>query len=74
VKRFVSLQFLNPKTFGRTPWTEDQPVAKPIPTQIENKRRHNIHVLSGIRTHGPSVRVSEDSSCLRPRGQCDRHL
>jgi hypothetical protein len=33
VKRFVSLQFLNPKTFGRTPWTGDQPVASPLPTQ-----------------------------------------
>jgi hypothetical protein len=24
----------------------------------------------GIRTHNPSVRVGEDSSCLRPRGHC----
>jgi hypothetical protein len=31
VKRFVSLQFLNPKTVGRTPWTGDQPVARPLP-------------------------------------------
>jgi hypothetical protein len=28
----------------------------------------NIHALSGIRTHDPSV----DSSCLRPRGHCER--
>jgi hypothetical protein len=28
VKRFVSLQFLNPKTVGRTPWKGDQPVAR----------------------------------------------
>jgi hypothetical protein len=28
--------------------------------------------LSRIRTHDPSVRVSEDSSCLRSRGQCYR--
>jgi hypothetical protein len=33
VKRFVSLQFLNPKTVGRTLWTGDQPVRRPIPTQ-----------------------------------------
>jgi hypothetical protein len=41
-----------------------------------NKRIHtpNIHALSGIRTHDPNVRGSEDSSCLRPRGHCDRHL
>jgi hypothetical protein len=31
------------------------------------------HALSGIRTHDPSVRASEDSSCLRQRGHCDRH-
>jgi hypothetical protein len=28
--------------------------------------------LSGVRTHNHSVRASEDSSCLRPRGHCDR--
>jgi hypothetical protein len=35
---------------------------------------HNtdINALSGIRTHDPSVRVSEESSCRRPRGHCDR--
>jgi hypothetical protein len=46
-----------------------------IGLQKQNKRIHtpNIHVLCGIRTHDPSVRASEDSSCLRPRGYCDRH-
>jgi hypothetical protein len=39
VKRFVSLQFLNPKTVGRTPWTGDQPVARPLPTETQNKRK-----------------------------------
>jgi hypothetical protein len=29
VKRVVSLQFINPNTVGRTPWTGDQPVARP---------------------------------------------
>jgi hypothetical protein len=33
VKRFVSLQSLNPKTVCRTPWTRDQPVARSLPTQ-----------------------------------------
>jgi hypothetical protein len=28
--------------------------------------------LSGIRTHDPSVRASENGSCLRPRGHCGR--
>jgi hypothetical protein len=40
VKRSVSLQFLNPKTVDRTPWTRDQPVARPLPTQTQNKRRY----------------------------------
>jgi hypothetical protein len=35
VKRFVSLQFLNPKTVCRTPWMGDQPFARPLPTQTE---------------------------------------
>jgi hypothetical protein len=41
VKRFVLLQFLNPKTVGRTPWTGDQPIARPLPTQAQNKHKHS---------------------------------
>jgi hypothetical protein len=72
------IQFRNHfSTDGRTPWTSDHPVARPLSkhtTQTQNKRIHtpNIHALSGIRTHDPSVRASEDSSCLRPRGYRDR--
>jgi hypothetical protein len=36
VKRFVSLQFLNPNTVGRIPWMGDRPVARPLPTQDKN--------------------------------------
>jgi hypothetical protein len=65
VKRFVSLQFLNLKTVGRTPWTGDQPVARPLPTQ-DNTNRINthtdIHALSGIQNGEPSVRAGENSS------------
>jgi hypothetical protein len=43
-------------TVSRTPWTGDQPVSRPVPT----------------RNHDPIDRASEDSSCLRPRGHCDR--
>jgi hypothetical protein len=56
----------------------DQPVTRPLPThrttQTQNKRIHNadIHALSGIRAHDPSVRANEDSSCLRLSGHCDR--
>jgi hypothetical protein len=39
VKRFVSLQFLNSNTIGRTPWMGYQPVARPLPTQTQNKQR-----------------------------------
>jgi hypothetical protein len=34
----------------------------------------DIHALRGIRTHDLSARMSEDSSCLRPRGHCDRQF
>jgi hypothetical protein len=33
-----------------------------------NAYNKDIHALNGIRTHDLSVRASEDSSCLRPRG------
>jgi hypothetical protein len=32
VKRLVSLHFLNTKTVGRTSWTGDPPIARPLPT------------------------------------------
>jgi hypothetical protein len=32
----------------------------------------DIYALIVIRTHDPSVRASEDNSCLRLRGHCDR--
>jgi hypothetical protein len=38
----------------------------------KNAHTPNIRALSGIRTHDPSVRASEDSSCFSPRGYCDR--
>jgi hypothetical protein len=57
----------------------DQLVARSLPThrttQIRNKRiyKPKVHVLCGIRTHDPSVRANEDSSCLTPRGYCEQH-
>jgi hypothetical protein len=53
-------------TDGRTPWTSDQPVARPLPETGQHIHTPNIHALSGIRTHDPSVLASEDSTCLRP--------
>jgi hypothetical protein len=36
------------------------------------KAHTDIQALSGIGTHDSNVRASEDSSCVRPRGHCDR--
>jgi hypothetical protein len=41
-----------------------------------NRKRHthkHIHALSGIRSHDPGFRASENSACLRPLGYRDRH-
>jgi hypothetical protein len=42
----------------------------------QHKHRINahidIHALSGIRTHDPSVQAGEGSLCLRPSADCDR--
>jgi hypothetical protein len=62
-------------TVGRTPWTGDQPVARPLPTHRTTQTQNictGIEASSGIRTHDPSVRVGEDGSCPRQRGHCDR--
>jgi hypothetical protein len=61
-------------TGGRTPWTSDQPIARPLPKHRTTQHRINthIHALSGIRTHDSSARASEDNSCFRPCGHCDR--
>jgi hypothetical protein len=38
--------------------------------QHKQNKRTNIHALTGIRTHKPSVRASDE----RPRGHSDRYL
>jgi hypothetical protein len=76
MKRLVSFQFLNLKRDGRIPWTGDQSIERPLPTKedtITEQTQTDIHDLSGIRTHDPGFRASEDSTCLRPTGHCDRH-
>jgi hypothetical protein len=78
MKLSVSLQFTRSETFGRTPWAEDQLVARPLPIHKYRKthihtQEPNTHALSWIRTHDPSFRASEDSACLRPLGYRDRH-
>jgi hypothetical protein len=67
------LQFRNLiYTDSRTPWTSDQARCKAATyTQDKTDAHTDIHVLRGIRTHDPSVRAREDSSCPRPRGHCN---
>jgi hypothetical protein len=63
-------------TVGRTPWW----VISPSQGRYLHTGQHkykinahtNIHASSGFRIHNPSIRVGEGSSCLRPRGHCDR--
>jgi hypothetical protein len=60
-------------TFGRTPWTGDQPVASSLPTQDSTTQKNaDIHASSRTRTHDPSVRAVEDRKRLRPHGPWDR--
>jgi hypothetical protein len=64
-------------TVGRTPWAGGQPFARSLPAHwtAQTEETHtDIHALSGIRNHDPSVRAGEDRSCLRPLGQCDRRV
>jgi hypothetical protein len=82
MKLSVSLRFRRSWTVSRTPWAGDQLFARPLPVHKHRKMHThththtettNIHTLSGIRTHDPSFRASEDSSCLRPLDYYDRH-
>jgi hypothetical protein len=66
--------FLILYTVGRTPWTGISPSqGRYLHTeQHKQNKRTQTHAFSGIRTQDPGVRASEGSSCLRPRGHCDR--
>jgi hypothetical protein len=55
--------------FLHKPWISVQPVVRQLPTH-RTTQHTDIHVFSEIQTHDPNVRVSEDSSCLIPRGHC----
>jgi hypothetical protein len=59
----------------RTPWTGDQPNSKAFTYTGQHKHRKtwtDVHALSGIQTHDPSVRAADDSTCLRLHSHCDR--
>jgi hypothetical protein len=54
VKPLFHFGFLILYTVGRTPWTGDQPVARPLPThrttQTQNKRTHTITASERAKT------------------------
>jgi hypothetical protein len=53
-------------------WGSARPKAATYTQDNTNTEYIDIHALSGIRTHDPSVEASEYSSCLRLRGH--RHI
>jgi len=58
-------------TLGRTPWTGDQPDARPLPTQ-DNTTQKNVDTHPCLeRDSNPR---SQCSRCWRQRGHWDRSL
>jgi hypothetical protein len=67
---FIHLSIALQSSLG--PWPFLQFSNRKAATYTENNTNTNIHALSGLRTHDPSAQASEDSSCLRQRGHCNR--
>jgi hypothetical protein len=65
-------QFLNLYTVGRTPWMGDEPVARPLPTHRTAQTQTSMRRV-GFEPTNPLFEWAK-SSCLRPRGHCDRPL
>jgi hypothetical protein len=73
---FCFIIFLTP-TVGLLGWMIRSPEGRYLLTGHHTHRinlHRDLHDLSKIISHDPSVRASEDSSCLRPRGHCDGHM
>jgi hypothetical protein len=64
-------QFLDP-IYSQQDSLDGGSARRKASTYTQNNTNTEIHALSGIRTHDPSVRANGDCSCLRPRGHCDR--
>jgi hypothetical protein len=68
VKCFVSLQFLNLKTVDSTPWTGDQPDARPLPTsrttQTQNKSRQTSMSWVGFEPTTPGFERAKTVSVI----------
>jgi hypothetical protein len=59
-------QFLNLYTVGNIPWTGDQPVARPLPTQ--NKRTHTT--MPSVRFE-PTISVFEQAKTVHTSDRAD---
>jgi len=62
----------NFRHFGRNPWTGDQPISRPLPTQESTTQKNTwtfIHDPNVIRTHDRGVRAVQNvTRHLRPLG------
>jgi hypothetical protein len=65
-------------TDGRTPWTSDQPVAKPLPShrtkQTQNKRIYKHPCIEWDSNSRSQCSNERRQFMTRPRGHCDRHV
>jgi hypothetical protein len=69
-------QFLNLYTVGRTPWTGDQPVARPLPTrrttQTQNKRTQTSTSRVGFELTTPVFERAKEVHALDRAATCHR--
>jgi hypothetical protein len=70
--------FLILYTGGRTPLTGNQPVPRPLSTHrttpTQNKRTQTSMPRVGFEPMIPVFERAKRTSCLRPHGECDRHV
>jgi hypothetical protein len=68
-RRFLELFY----TYGRTPWTSDQPVARPLPTQDNTTQKDaDKHPCLQRDSNPRSQQLTGQDPRLRPHGHCDR--
>jgi hypothetical protein len=67
---------LIPNMVGRSLWTGDQPVARPLPThtttRTQNKRTHTSMSIVGFEPMISVFELAKTIHDLRPFGHCDR--
>jgi hypothetical protein len=76
-KTFHFTSVIRPRTLGRTSWTGDKLVTRPLPVHKHRKTHtHNTNTKHPFpewdSNPRPGVRASEDSSCPRSLGHRDR--